>query len=284
MRKFSFTKMNGAGNDFIILDEEKNPGLSLDSALIQKLCDRRFGIGADGLMTIADAKDSDFRMTYYNSDGSTGSLCGNGSRCALMYFYTNRQNRNKSLRFDSLDKHYKGDILNSMDVRFYLSNPECLKLKFMIKAAGQLIKASFINTGSPHIVINISDVLIDEKNLSGYWSDLASFPVFRLGKEIRMHEDFQPEGANVNFYSLKDGKIFIRTFERGVEDETFACGTGAAATAIVSSILDDLKTPATLVTKAGKILTVDFMRTDERIENVTLSGPAETNFNGTITI
>jgi diaminopimelate epimerase len=282
MQKFSFSKMNGAGNDFIIIDEVKNPGQKMNADVIAKLCDRRFGIGADGVMTIADTKEADFAMQYYNSDGSTGTLCGNGSRCALRYYYDTRRPEKQKLSFASLGRTYNGEIVSETEVKFYLAEPGNLQLNLQLSVAGLTCNAHFIDTGSPHVVININEIISDDGR--AVYASIQDIPVADLGKQIRWLPEFAPQGTNVNFYELKDGLVFIRTFERGVEDETFACGTGATGTAIITHIVDAVAKPIQLVTKSGKRLKVDFEKSGPAITKVSLSGPAEFNFNGTIII
>ncbi|MBS3945579.1 MAG: diaminopimelate epimerase [Melioribacter sp.] len=284
MSQFFFTKMSGAGNDFIIFDKKSNPELNLNPQIITNICHRRFGIGADGVILIDDSNDYDFEMTYYNADGSTGSLCANGARCSLLYAKkTNRIGSNLA-RFKSNGIEYSGEIIDEEIVRFYLNSPEGLKTRFKIKAADQLITASFINTGSPHIVIKIADVLRDPKNPCSNTFSMDDFPVFELGKEIRYSKDFLPSGTNVNFIEISDDVIKIRSYERGVENETLACGTGSVAAAIISYINDKIQPPVKLIPKSGDLLVVDFKFDNNQIMDLSLTGPVKIIFNGDITI
>ncbi len=284
MRNYSFTKMNGAGNDFIMLDEIQNPGLELDPATIAQMCDRRFGIGADGVITIGNSEKADFGMQYYNADGSTGSLCGNGSRCALMFFYKMHKPGKQELKFHSLGKEYHGEILDETSVKFFLGDPGKIKLGFKLKVNDQLFTAHYADTGSPHVVINIADVLENPKIHDSFYRELEHFPVEEVGKIVRWLPEFQPGGVNVNFFQLRNGEVFIRTFERGVEAETFACGTGATATAIIAHLTAKVAPPVSLETKSGRILSVDFIKSGTELVKLSLTGPAEINYNGSITI
>jgi diaminopimelate epimerase len=243
MEKISFSKMSGAGNDFIVLDLDANPKFSLNDSTIKNLCNRRNGIGADGVITISNNDQYDFEMKYFNADGSTGSLCGNGARCAIKFAQLSNRLKNGTAKFLSNGELYSGEILDKNRIKFYFNSPRKIKRNFMLKAADQLIKTNYINTGSPHVVIKIEDVLKNPKNLNSSYNNLDEFPVFQLGKEIRYHKDFSPEGANINFIKITNRKIYIRTYERGVEDETLACGSGSAAAALIGFFNEELNPP-----------------------------------------
>ncbi len=280
MKKIYFAKMSGAGNDFIVIDRNHNIEFELDPAEIKNLCHRRNGIGADGVITIYDSDKYDFVMEYYNADGSTGSLCGNGARCAIKFANdTNRLNTGKA-KFISNGEYYLGDVISEELVRFCLNPPKQIKTNFKIKADNQLINSSFIDTGSPHVVIKIDDVLNDIKNISSGYNDLNEFPVFNLGREIRYNKDFSPSGTNVNFIKIEDDKIYIRTYERGVEDETLACGTGSVAAAYLSYLNYNLKPPIQLITRGGDELIVNFKFVENEVAGMSLTGPAKTIYKG----
>lgn len=280
MKKVSFAKMSGAGNDFILFDRKFNPDLKLTPEAIKKLCDRRRAIGADGVLVVDDLKDYSFTLEYYNSDGSTGTLCGNGSRCAIKYAYLSGRLKGGKACFLSGNQVYTGEILDGEKVKFNLGIPGGFKLNFKIKAAGQLLNASFVNTGSPHVVIKIQDILKDPQNPGSFYRDINEVPVVALGREIRYSKDFAPTGTNVNFISYSGDKLFIRTYERGVEDETLACGTGSSASAVISSINDKIDSPVTLITRGGDELVVGFNVQGLHIKDLSLSGPAEVTFTG----
>jgi len=272
--------MSGAGNDFVIIDKSRNKNLSLKSDLISKLCNRRDGIGADGLITISNSKENDFLMEYFNADGKIGSLCGNGARCAIKYAGDSSRLKNGKANFFVNKELFTGEILNKNLVRFDLKSPGKIKLNFRIKASSQLVKSHFADTGSPHVVIEIEDVLAQPKDLNSRYRNIENFPVLEIGKEIRYNKDFSPDGTNVNFIQIKNDEISIRTFERGVENETLACGTGSVAAAVIVSAVKNLKPPIKLKTWGGDELIVDFQRLGDRFEKVSLTGPAKTVFTG----
>lgn len=276
--------MSGAGNDFILIDKNINPGLALTNNLIKSLCDRRNGIGADGLITILNDDENDFSMEYYNADGNIGSLCGNGARCAIKFAKETNRIKNSKAVFLSNGEKFSGEVLNGNIIKFYLNSPMKFKSDFKIKASGQLINSNFVDTGSPHVVIFIQDILKNPEDLKSFYTDINEVPVFDLGKEIRYLKDFEYEGANVNFIQLINDKIYIRTYERGVEDETLACGTGSAASAIVIFKNKNLKPPFSLITRGGEELIVDFNIQNETIKNLSLTGPAKIIYKGEFSI
>lgn len=273
MKKISFIKMSGAGNDFIVIDKGKNSPFVLKNDVIKKLCDRRNGIGADGVITIAKGEQTDFEMEYFNSDGSTGTLCGNGSRCAVWYAFTAGYCGIEAV-FSCGNLDYQGKILSDENVKFYLKPPHSLKRDLQVELKGGVISADFVNTGSPHVVVDIC------KNKDVFSDDLEQIDVYSLGREIRNHKDFAPDGTNVNFIKISDNKIYIRTYERGVEEETLACGTGSTAAAYVSYLNDTMELPISLITRSNEILVVDFIYKDNQAENISLAGPAKIIFNG----
>jgi diaminopimelate epimerase len=284
MNRFYFTKMSGAGNDFILFDGKINPDLQLTPQIIRNICERRKGIGADGVLILSDIKEKAFKMEYFNADGSTGSLCGNGARCSILYGKESGRYDGEMIRFLANGNEYSGQVLNSNLVKFNLQPPLELKRNFKIKAGKQLINASYINTGSPHVVISIRDVLSDPGNPNSSYDNLDQIPVTELGREIRYHKDFTPSGTNVNFIDVRNDVIKIRTYERGVEDETLACGTGSTASAIIAAINGFVNPPVKLVVKSGAELIVDFKIEDQFVHNVSLIGPAEITFKGELII
>lgn len=272
--------MSGAGNDFVVISKAKNKNISLTPVQISKLCSRRTGIGADGVIFISNSKDNDFTMEYFNADGSTGSLCGNGARCAIKFASDLNLLKNGKALFNSKSETYSGEVLNSGLVRFDLKPPSKVKVNFRIKASNQLIKSHFVNTGSPHVVIEIEDVLAHPKDINSRYRNIENFPVVPIGKEIRYHKDFTPEGTNVNFIQIKNGAVFVRTYERGVEDETLACGTGSVASAVIVNSIKGLESPIKIKTWGGDELIVTFQKIGSRYENISLTGPVKTIFTG----
>jgi len=280
MSKIIFTKMSGAGNDFVIISKDINKQLVLSHSVINKICNRRFGIGADGVITIASSTGFDFDMEYFNADGSTGTLCANGARCALKYVRENLFKNKSNYLFQSNGVQYSGEVYKNGSVKFNLNIPKNIKLNFKVKVSNQLINVCYAHTGSPHVVVKIKDILVDSKRQGIFYSDIRDFPVFSFGKEIRNLPEFYPGGTNVNFINTVDDKIFIRTFERGVEDETFACGTGSVASALIAYLSDGLKPPIKLITFGGDELIVNFEIIEQKFKNISITGPAEIAFEG----
>ncbi len=276
MENISFSKMSGAGNDFIIIDKNSNPSFVLSQNAIKNLCSRRTGIGADGLITIEDSDELDFNMNYFNADGSTGSLCGNGARCAVYAAELSGRIKNKRTDFYSNGARYSAEVIAGEVVKFNLNNPVDLKLNFTIQPDGVPVKASFINTGSPHVVIDIKDL--------NTVRELNEIPVFNLGRSIRYLNDFKPGGTNVNFIERRKDEIAIRTYERGVEDETLACGTGSVAAAVIAFINYHIQPPIKIKTFGGDELIVNFKIKEESVEELSLTGPAKQIFTGTFSL
>jgi len=277
MEKISFTKMSGAGNDFIIIDKDSNPHFDLVDVTVKNLCNRRTGIGADGLITIENSADLDFMMSYYNADGSGSTLCGNGARCAIYMAGLSGRIKNGKTVFTSNNFKYSGEILNESKVRFDFNPPADFKNGMELKAGNNSIKACYIHTGSPHVVININDIIGSEGKK---YKTIAEVPVFNLGREIRYLKEFEPAGTNVNFIEIVDNKIYIRTYERGVEDETLACGTGSVASALIGNFISNVPSPVTLKTYGGDELIVEFFKENGEIKNLSLTGPVKVVFTG----
>ena len=277
MEKISFTKMSGAGNDFIFIDKKLNTEFKLTKEIIPKLCDRRNGIGADGLITIDDSTENDFIMNYFNADGSTGSLCANGARCALLFASKTGRIKNKSAKFISNSVEYKGEIISDSQIKFYLNSPKKIKYNFKTKAGGELINAHYADTGSPHVVIDINES-------EGFLPSLDKVPVDLLGREIRYLPEFAPGGTNVNFIDVKDKTVFIRTYERGVESETLSCGTGSVAAALISYVTHKIYPPIEILTKGNEKLLVNFEVENSKVKNLSLTGPAKIVFTGEMKI
>ncbi len=256
-----FNKYQGTGNDFILADNRKNE-YSLTSEQIHQLCDRRFGIGADGLMLLNEKAGFDFEMKYYNADGKEGSMCGNGGRC-MTKFASQLGIQREIYRFLASDGVHEAEI----DLDGIVS----LKMKD-VKNIGKFHGDFIVNTGSPHYVKMVTNVM--------------DLDVFKKGYEIRHSKEFEDEGINVNFTEQLSevDKIIVRTFERGVEDETFSCGTGVTAAALVCYHNENGFNEVEVKTLGG-ILTVEFDRLDDtRYENIWLCGPAEKVYEGTVEI
>ena len=273
MNEINFTKLTGAGNDFVLIDKKLNPEISIDSELIKRICDRRFGIGADGLLTIDDSANIDFKMEYFNSDGSSGMLCGNGARCIIKYADFSGRINGTHTKFTFNDEKFSGELIDEDVIKFQLNSPSKLKQNFEIDILNKKFNVSFIDTGAHHVVVNIDEPI-------NAIESIKTFPVEEFGREIRYSKYFEPLGTNVNFISIKDDIINIRTYERGVEQETLACGTGSVASAIIAFNEGKISTPAKIKTKGGDILEVDFKISKNIVENVSLTGPAKIVFQG----
>ena len=269
--------MSGAGNDFVVIDKQRNQDLSINKDFVQRICDRRNGIGADGLITIDDSNDYNFIMNYYNADGSTGSLCANGARCAIRFASISGRLTDYRVNFLSNSVNYRGEVVSESNIKLYLNSPNKIKYNFKVKASGKLLTAHFADTGSPHVVIDISENGDTIKSL-------GEILVEELGKEIRHLPEFTPEGTNVNFIHIKDGILYIRTYERGVEAETLACGTGSVAAALICFVNHKLVVPIEIIPKSYEKLFVNFDVENSKVKNLSLTGPAKIIFTGEIKI
>lgn len=270
-----FTKCQGAGNDFILIDnrdgkvQKKLQELGVDlPTFVRKLCAFHTGVGADGLILIEepDNPENDFKWQFFNADGSVAEMCGNGSRCAVRFAYEKGIVNKEHVKFETLAGVIEAWIKeNGKVVKVQLTKPFGLKLDFEIPLEGETLKGNFLNTGVPHVVV--------------YTNNLKEFDVRKYGSAIRYHKMFAPAGTNVNFIEpISDNEIAIRTYERGVEDETLACGTGSTASAIIAYLKGLVKEkPVKVHTKGGEILTIDF---DEKLEKVTLEGKVYKVFDG----
>lgn len=259
--KIRFIKYHGAGNDFIVtFGGKKGHGLSEEQ--IAFLCQRHTGIGADGYVEILNSRTDDFAVRYHNADGRAGSLCGNGSRCAVHYARKMGLCR-RHATFQAADGRHEGVVINKTTVRISMHdvqlniNPQPL----------------FIDTGSPHVIFQVDDV--------------NGIDVVQQGRSIRYSETYRAEGVNVNFMSLKDGQVRLRTYERGVEAETLSCGSGAVAAAVAAALFqnrfgDDLVIP--VITRGG-VLQVSFRRKDPLVfSDIWLEGPVMPVFSGVVSL
>lgn len=269
--KIKFTKMSGAGNDFVVIDNRERV-ITDGSALAKTICDRRWGVGADGLLLVEKSDKAAYRMMYYNADGSYGGMCGNGGRC-IAYFTVAAGIAPKDHSLEALNYLYKAHV-NQTIVTLHMKDPQGLKTGFMLPVDGKRIKAHYIDTGAPHVVIPV-------ENVSKRKPALESLNVYKLGVKIRYHKKFSPSGTNVNFIELTaTNQLRMRTYERGVESETLACGTGSVASAIIGNLLYDLDPPVTIIARSGSILTVDFKKSGKQFSDISLSGPATVTFTG----
>jgi len=264
-----FTKMNGAGNDFVLIDNRAG-NVHLNRDQIATLCNRHRGIGADGILLLEKPSNrADFRMRYFNADGGEAEMCGNGARC-FARFANKVAGAQDKISFETLAGVISAQ-LNGDLVTLQMTEPTDLRLNVKLPVGGRNRTVDFVNSGVPHVVIPVSR--IDDVD------------VRREGAPIRYHEMFSPKGANVNFIEKRgDWKIAVRTYERGVENETLACGTGVVASAIIFAASENINGPVGVLVRGGDELQVGFEKTEMQFRNVTLTGPADFIFEGTIEI
>ncbi|MFH2070087.1 MAG: diaminopimelate epimerase [Elusimicrobiota bacterium] len=264
--KLKFSKMQAAGNDFIIIDNRNKRIKTGYGKLAKKLCARKFSVGADGLILVENSGNADFRMVYFNSDGSPAGMCGNGARCVAYYSYLHCIS-NRFLALETSAGIIKAKITGKR-VKIDMPALGDVRQDIKLRVDGKDLDASFINTGVPHTVI-IS-------------KNTGQVDVAGLGKSIRFHTEFQPAGTNVDFVSVVDRhRIKIRTYERGVEEETYACGTGAVAGAVISGLKNMVVSPVECGTSGGETLVVYFRKKENGlITNVSLAGPVHRVFDG----
>jgi len=264
MKEIPFFKMAASGNDFVVIDNRKKI-VSDAVSFAKRVCEHHDGIGGDGVLLLESSREADFKMRILNRDGSEAEACGNGFRCIALLAHQKlgfpiRQ------RFESLAGMIDAEIKDGR-VRVRLMNPKEFKRGQKIKLGQRELSYYFIRVGVPHVVIFVEG--------------LARLPVLELGRAVRRHPRFQPAGTNVNFVEVTGShSISVETYERGVEENTQACGTGSTASAIVSSIAGYVKAPVEVKTRGGEILTVDFAKKGDRIQDVYLEGEAKLVFEG----
>ena len=260
--KISFDKYQGAGNDFIMLDNRSGVYSSLSQLQLKKLCDRNYGIGADGIILVETTPDADFKMNYFNSDGNPSSLCGNGSRCTVA-FANRYQMIGDKTQFKAIDGLHEAQLLSPSQVRLHMQDVNHLDAQK---------ETVVLDTGSPHYVQSVEE--------------LSSMDVKKEGAKIRYSETYGAAGINVNFLEkISDTSFAIRTYERGVENETLACGTGAVAGALAMHHLGETGgTKQIEIHTLGGILKVEFNFHDNHYNKIYLEGPATFVFSGSITL
>ncbi|MFZ4774028.1 MAG: diaminopimelate epimerase [Terrimicrobiaceae bacterium] len=266
----NFTKMNGAGNDFVVVDN-RGGTLPLSRETIERLCDRHRGVGADGLLAVEPAQSgADFRMRYYNADGGEADMCGNGARCFARFAVRLLPEHPGELSFETPAGLIRAKFSDAL-VTINMSEPHSLREPEDLEVDGLgICEVHFLNTGVPHAVVFVEDVEA---------IDLAT-----AGASLRWNPAFAPKGTNANFAQIvSPGNLILRTFERGVEGETLACGTGVCATAILHHLSTGAAAPVSVQVRGGDTLKVGFENpASGSIQNVTLTGPADFVFDGTI--
>ncbi|HEX4086575.1 MAG TPA: diaminopimelate epimerase [Chthoniobacteraceae bacterium] len=272
-----FTKMNGAGNDFVLLDN-RDGSLRLGADQIAGLCDRHRGVGADGVLLVeppadrANGAGADFRMRYYNADGGEAEMCGNGARC-FARFASRITGREGALSFETPAGVIRAEFVGD-HVRLAMSDPRGLVLDQMLSFASGEVTVHSVDTGVPHAVVFVED--LEKTDVRG------------LGAGLRYHPRFAPRGTNANFAKINGpgapAMLAIRTYERGVEDETLACGTGVVAAALILHEKHGAQSPVSIQVRGGDTLLVSFEKTADGYRNVRLTGPADFVFDGQIGI
>ncbi len=258
----AFTKAVASGNDFIVIDNKSGEldARSLDySEMARDLCRRKLSVGADGLLVLEGAEDADFTMRVINPDGSEVDMCGNGARASAFYASRRGWGDEISIRTGAgiLEAIIKGD-----NVKLKMSDPKDLRLGMKLGVGKNMMIVHYVNTGVPHVVHLVED--------------LESYDVKKIGRMIREHTVFAPDGANADFVGeIEEGSAALRTYERGVEDETLACGTGTVASAVMLGLLGYAKSPVKMRTRGGDVLTVYFnIAGDKKVSDVYLEGSA----------
>ena len=270
MDSLPFVKMSGAGNDFVVIDNRSGRH-DLTVEQIGRLCDRHNGVGADGILAVEPAPDAsvDFRMRYYNADGGEAEMCGNGARCFARFVQSMPRAKTEQVRFLTPAGVISGEYLGA-DVRVNLTAPTGLKLRQRTDFGWGEIEFHSMNTGVPHVVVFVANVEQED--------------IVSRGRAIRRNPIF-PRGTNVNFVQIADAQnLVVRTYERGVEDETLACGTGVTAAALLTNLVHGLALPLRLRVRGGDVLTVGAKRDGDSFREVTLAGPAVEVFSGEIRI
>jgi len=268
----AFEKMSGTGNDFIIIDN-RTAGIPLEeqAELARRICRRMFSVGADGLILIEESALADFAWNFYNADGSVAEMCGNGSRCAARFAYRHKI-AGRKMTFATLAGIVEAEISPEQEdiVRVKMTQPFDFRFDISLLIGDVERPVTYVNTGVPHAVI-----FVEEDDV----------PVKKWGRKVRFHQIFEPKGANANFVKLlPDGKLKVRTYERGVEDETMACGTGAVAAALFASMQKGMDSPVEVVTSGGDVLTIYFDLHDGPVaENIFLQGPTRLICTGNLT-
>ncbi|NOR26669.1 MAG: diaminopimelate epimerase [Desulforhopalus sp.] len=267
----AFEKMSGTGNDFVIIDN-RTAGIPRDEQpdLARKICRRMFSVGADGLIFIEESTKADFGWNFYNADGSVAEMCGNGARCTARFAFRHKI-AGKKMKLETLAGIVEAEICEEDEiVRVKMPPPFDFRLDLSLTLGDEERPVTYVNTGVPHAVI---------------FTQEDDVPVKKWGRKVRFHEQFEPQGANANFVKiLEDGRLKVRTYERGVEDETMACGTGAVASALFASMLKGMDSPVEVITSGGDMLTILFdLHDGPVVENVFLQGPTRLTCTGNLT-
>ncbi len=266
MAPIPFTKMSGSGNDFIIIDNRQRIIPDIEPAkLAQRICCRRLSAGADGLILVEPSDRLDFKWNFFNSDGSVAEMCGNGARCVARFANLNGI-ADVGMEFETIAGTIQAEVLGDR-VKIKMTDPYDPVKDARLDVAGREIVYSSINTGVPHVVLTVEDI--------------EDVDVVGVGRAIRRHPHFSPAGTNVNFMApLPEGVWTVRTYERGVEDETLACGTGNVAAGLALAMQKGIASPITLKTRSGSLLKIYYASDGSRFHDVFLEGDARIIYTG----
>jgi len=266
LKAIPFYKMSGSGNDFIIIDNRKDRLANQDlPEFIARVCRRAMSVGADGLILVENSGTADFRWRFFNSDGSVAEMCGNGARCVARFAYLTHIAGSR-MRFET-DAGPISATIEGLRVSLKMTDPEDLEIDYDLPVESGMVQVGSVNTGVPHVVMTVED--------------LETVDVVGLGREIRNHDFYSPAGTNVNFISpISPGLLALRTYERGVEDETLACGTGAVAAALVTASKKGWDSPVSIQVRSGGILNIHFKSEGDRYLDVHLEGDARVIYRG----
>jgi diaminopimelate epimerase len=268
MSNIPFYKMSGAGNDFVVLDNRDGRVAGDLSRFAAAVADRKRGVGADGVLLVEPSPRKDFRMRYFNADGSEADMCGNGGRC-IARFANLMGAAGTAMEFENLAGDFRATVLADGQVDLQMTLPHSMQLDMKLPIEGPVLTGHFLNTGVPHVVVPVDDI--------------ESVDVLSWGRQLRYHTAFGPKGTNANFVQVTGpASIKVRTYERGVEDETLACGTGSVAAAILMARLGSVRSPVAVSTRGGDVLSISFKLNGDQASDVFLKGQADVTFQGTL--
>ncbi len=269
MEQVRFSKVSGAGNDFVIIDNRESIIPEGSTDFILKVCARRVSVGADGMLLVENSDVADFRMRYFNSDGGEVETCGNGARCIARFAHDEKIVPSNEMTFETRAGIYSAQVMPDT-VKLCVGDAVDMRLNFPLKLSDDgEYTVSFVNSGVPHVVFFVDD--------------MENIDVVKLGSETRYHDDFKPAGTNANFIKMRSAEALdIRTYERGVEDETLACGTGCIASAISAAALGKAASPIAAYTRGGYVLNIYFALNSQGAKDVFLEGDARIIYKGNL--
>lgn len=267
-----FVKMSGAGNDFVLVDNRNGQLEQNWEALAPSICNRRSGVGADGLLVLQPDTASPFKMLYFNSDGSHGSMCGNGGRCVAEFIF--EREKISKVSFEALEFLYTAESIRKQEVKLSMKDSSEADLGITIDLGGIEVVGHFIDTGSPHFVVFLEDQTLQ------FLEKYENVGMEAVSRELRFNGRFFPLGTNVNFVRINENRLVQQTYERGVEQETLACGTGSIASAVIASITKGIKSPVRVLVRSEDVLTIEFEKHPTSATEISLTGPAKIVFEG----